>query len=221
MLPNKHLIIAIDFDGTIVEDSYPKIGKPLLFSIETIKKLQSEGHRLILWTYRTGKRLKEAVEFCKKEGIEFYSINKSYPEEELDSKTSRKIHADLFIDTFNCNAHTTASDALWAGLPVVTKQGSQFAARVSASLLNSIGLSELIVNTQEEYEALVLELATDTNRLNALKSKLARNRLTKPLFDTKQYARHFEIGLRQAYDRYFEGKKAVDIWVHDDPVRPQ
>ena len=101
MLPNKHLIIAIDFDGTIVEDAYPKIGKPLLFSIETIKKLQSEGHRLILWTYRTGKRLKEAVEFCKKEGIEFYSINKSYPEEELDSKTSRKIHADLFIDDRN------------------------------------------------------------------------------------------------------------------------
>jgi len=134
---------------------------------------------------------------------------------------ARHQHADLFIDTFNCNAHTTASDALWAGLPVVTKQGSQFAARVSASLLNSIGLSELIVNTQEEYEALVLELATDTNRLNALKSKLARNRLTKPLFDTKQYTRHFEMGLRQAYDRYFEGKKAVDIWVHDDPVRPQ
>ncbi len=101
MLPNKHLIIAIDFDGTIVEDAYPKIGKPLLFSIETIKKLQSEGHRLILWTYRNGKRLKEAVEFCKKEGIEFYAVNKSYPEEELDTKTSRKIHADLFIDDRN------------------------------------------------------------------------------------------------------------------------
>ena len=101
MLPNKHLIIAIDFDGTIVEDAYPKIGKPLLFSIETIKKLQSEGHRLILWTYRNGKRLKEAVEFCKKKGIEFYAVNKSYPEEELDSKTSRKIHADLFIDDRN------------------------------------------------------------------------------------------------------------------------
>ena len=65
MLPNKHLIIAIDFDGTIVEDAYPRIGTPMLFAFETIKKLQSEGHRLILWTYRSGQKLEEAVAFCK------------------------------------------------------------------------------------------------------------------------------------------------------------
>jgi len=101
MLPNSHLIIAIDFDGTIVEDAYPKIGKPMIFAFETIKKLQAEGHRLILWTYRNGKRLTEAVEFCKENGIEFYAINQSYPEEILDGKISRKIHADLFIDDRN------------------------------------------------------------------------------------------------------------------------
>jgi hydroxymethylpyrimidine pyrophosphatase-like HAD family hydrolase len=101
MLPHNHLIIAIDFDGTIVEDAYPKIGKPMIFAFETMKKLQSEGHRLILWTYRNGKKLREAVEFCEQHGIEFYAVNKNYPEEEFDGKISRKIHADLFIDDRN------------------------------------------------------------------------------------------------------------------------
>ena len=101
MLPNKHLIIAIDFDGTIVEDAYPKIGKPMIFAFETMKKLQSEGHRLILWTYRSDKKLQEAVDFCKQQGLEFYAINKSYPEEEFDGKISRKINATFFVDDRN------------------------------------------------------------------------------------------------------------------------
>ena len=101
MLGNNHLIIAIDFDGTIVEDAYPKIGKPMIFAFETMKKLQKEGHRLILWTYRSGQKLLEAVEFCETNGIEFYAVNKNYPEEEFDGKISRKIHADLFIDDRN------------------------------------------------------------------------------------------------------------------------
>jgi hydroxymethylpyrimidine pyrophosphatase-like HAD family hydrolase len=101
MLPKNHLIIAIDFDGTIVEEAYPKIGKPMLFAIETIHKLQAEGHRLILWTYRSSQKLQEAVAFCEKNGIEFYAVNKNYPEEEFDGEISRKIHADLFIDDRN------------------------------------------------------------------------------------------------------------------------
>lgn len=101
MLPNKNLIIAIDFDGTIVEDAYPNIGKPMIFAFETMKKLQSEGHRLILWTYRTDKKLQEAVDFCKQQGLEFYAINKSYPEEEFDGKISRKINATFFVDDRN------------------------------------------------------------------------------------------------------------------------
>lgn len=101
MLPKNHLIIAIDFDGTIVEDAYPRIGKPMVFAFETIKKLQEDGHRLILWTYRNGKKLEEAIEFCQKNGIEFYAVNKNYPEEVFDEKVSRKIHADLFIDDRN------------------------------------------------------------------------------------------------------------------------
>lgn len=101
MIPKDHYIIAVDFDGTIVEDAYPGIGKPMIFAFETLKKLQSEGHRLILWTYRNGKALREAVKFCEENGIEFYAVNKSYPEEEFDEKISRKIHADLFIDDRN------------------------------------------------------------------------------------------------------------------------
>ncbi|GCD78151.1 hypothetical protein JCM31826_16330 [Thermaurantimonas aggregans] len=102
MIKKSSKIIAIDFDGTIVEDKYPEIGKPLIFAFETLKKLQADGHRLILWTYRTGSRLEEAVEFCRKHGVEFYAVNKSYPEEKFDEReTSRKIHADLFIDDRN------------------------------------------------------------------------------------------------------------------------
>lgn len=95
------LNIAIDFDGTIVHDAYPKIGKPIIFAFETIKKLQEKGHRTILWTYRKGKALDEAVEFCRKHGVEFYAVNKSFPEEVFDPSYSRKINADIFIDDRN------------------------------------------------------------------------------------------------------------------------
>ncbi len=101
MLPKNHLIIAVDFDGTIVEDAYPDIGNAKLFAFETLKQLQNDGHRLILWTYRNGRKLDEAVAFCKKNGIEFYAVNKNYPEETFEGKVSRKINADLFIDDRN------------------------------------------------------------------------------------------------------------------------
>ena len=95
------LIIAIDFDGTIVEDAYPKVGKPRIFAFETLKRLQDEGHRLILWTYRSGKKLDEAVKFCEDNGIVFYAVNKSFREEKFDYSKSRKIYADLYIDDRN------------------------------------------------------------------------------------------------------------------------
>ncbi len=95
------LTIAIDFDGTIVENAYPKIGKPILFAFETIKKLQENRHRAILRTYRRGKELEQAVAFCEKHGITFYAVNMSFPEEDYDTSYSRKINADLFIDDRN------------------------------------------------------------------------------------------------------------------------
>jgi len=95
------LTIAVDFDGTIAEDKYPKIGKAKLFAFKTLKKLQERGHRLILWTYRSGTALDDAVAFCKDNGITFYAVNKSFPEEVFDPKYSRKINADIFIDDRN------------------------------------------------------------------------------------------------------------------------
>jgi protein O-GlcNAc transferase len=126
---------------------------------------------------------------------------------------ARQKLADLFLDTFNCNAHTTTSDALWTGLPVVTKLGEGFAARVAGSLLTAIDLPELITENEEAYEALALTLATDPKRLGQIKSKLDRNRLTQPLFDSEMYTRHLEAGYQMAYERYFNGQDPDDIYV--------
>jgi len=96
------MIIAVDFDGTIVEHRYPEIGKEMMFAFETLKALQKKGHQLILWTIRSGKQLDEAVDYCKKNGVEFYAVNKNYPEEVFDPETtSRKVNAEIFIDDRN------------------------------------------------------------------------------------------------------------------------
>ena len=94
--------IAVDFDGTIVEHQYPDIGEEKLFAFDTLKTLQKYHCVLILWTFRTGEKLEEAVDFCKKHGLEFYAVNKNYPEEVFDENTvSRKIDADVYIDDRN------------------------------------------------------------------------------------------------------------------------
>jgi len=95
------LVIAIDFDGTIVEHRYPFIGKIRPFAFETLEALQVNGHRLILWSHRAGNKLEEAVKFCKSHGIEFYAVNKNYPEEVWNEHDSRKILADIYIDDRN------------------------------------------------------------------------------------------------------------------------
>jgi hypothetical protein len=93
--------IAVDFDGTIVDHEYPEIGKEKLFAFQTLRELEKLGARLILWTFRTGKELDEAVNYCRKNGVEFYAINKNYPEEIYDETVSRKIDADIYIDDKN------------------------------------------------------------------------------------------------------------------------
>jgi hypothetical protein len=96
------LKIAVDFDGTIVEHKYPEIGKEILFAFETLRALQKQNHQLILWTFRSGRELDDAVDYCRRNGVEFYAINSSYPEEEFDEEyDSRKIDADIFIDDRN------------------------------------------------------------------------------------------------------------------------
>jgi hypothetical protein len=101
MIDFTNIKIAVDFDGTIVDHEYPQIGKEKLFAFRTLKELEKKGANLILWTIRTGKELEEAVEFCRANGIEFYAVNKNYPEEIFDESTSRKLNADMFIDDKN------------------------------------------------------------------------------------------------------------------------
>lgn len=96
------MIIAVDFDGTIVTHAYPKIGKPIPFAIETLKRLQHEcHHQIILWSVREGELLDEAVEYCQSRGLEFYAVNSNYPEEKASKGTPRKLTADLYIDDRN------------------------------------------------------------------------------------------------------------------------
>lgn len=97
------MTIAIDFDGTIVTHKYPDIGEERPFAIETLKMLQKENHLLILWTVREGKLLKDAIEWCRERGLEFYAVNQDYPEETVENNNnySRKLKADLFIDDRN------------------------------------------------------------------------------------------------------------------------
>lgn len=117
---------------------------------------------------------------------------------------ARHRHADLFLDTLPCNAHTTASDALWAGLPVVTCAGETFAGRVAGSLLTAIGMPELITGSRAAYEALTLELAQNPQRLAGLRDKLAANR--GGLLDMSAYARHIETAYSTMWETWRAGR---------------
>ncbi len=110
----------------------------------------------------------------------------------VDEHLARYKQADLFVDTLPYNAHTTASDALRVGLPVLTRMGHSFAGRVAASLLKVVGLPEMITSSQEQYEATAIELARNPDKLRELKTKLEANRATTPLFDSGLSARHIE-----------------------------
>ena len=126
----------------------------------------------------------------------------------LSQHLARHRLADLFLDTLPYNAHTTASDALWSGLPVLTQIGATFAGRVAASLLTAVGLPELITTTSENYVARAVELATNVKKLEAIKQQLENNRLTKPLFDTEQFTRHIEAAYSAMHERHRVGLAA-------------
>jgi predicted O-linked N-acetylglucosamine transferase (SPINDLY family) len=121
--------------------------------------------------------------------------------------------ADLFLDTRLYNAHTTASDALWAGVPVLTCLGGTFPARVAASLLQAVGLPELISHSLEEYEEQAVRLATQPTELAELRMKLAENRLRTPLFDTERFARHLERAYEMMWERHVRGLPPASLQV--------
>lgn len=131
----------------------------------------------------------------------------------LPEHLARHRLADLCLDTLPYNAHTTASDALWTGLPVLTLIGEPFASRVAASLLKAVEMPELITETQEAYEALAIELASQPGKLTALKAKLQAKRLSTPLFDTALFTRHIEEAYRKIHERHLAGLPPEPVYV--------
>ena len=132
---------------------------------------------------------------------------------DLPDHLARHRVADLFLDTLPCNAHSTASDALWAGLPLVTCMGTTFAGRVAGSLLHAVGLPELITENLVGYEALALKLATTPALLADLRARLSSNRTTRPLFDTDRFRRHLESAYTAMYERWSRGEAPESIAV--------
>ena len=132
----------------------------------------------------------------------------------LPEHLARQKVADLFLDTLPYNAHTTASDALWAGLPVLTCMGESFASRVAASLLNAVGLPELVTHTQADYESIAIDLATNPAKLKAIKDKLEHTRLTHPLFDTPRFIKHIEEAYTKIYERYQDDLPPDHIYIN-------
>lgn len=128
------------------------------------------------------------------------------PRVSMEEHLARQRQANLFLDTLPYNAHVTASDALWVGLPIVTRLGSAFAGRVAASLLHAVGLGELATSTGEEYEQLAYELATNRALLEEYRSRLSVNRSTHPLFDTDRFRRHIETAYGMMWERSQRGE---------------
>ncbi|MDH5512215.1 MAG: hypothetical protein OEY27_03290, partial [Gammaproteobacteria bacterium] len=193
-------------DGAFVFCSFNNSFKitPDLFDIWM--RLLGTVQNSVLWLSETnptaaGNLVHEAV----KRGVSPDRLIFAPRTQNLADHLARHRQADLFLDSFYFNAHTNASNALWAGLPVLTRLGENFAGRVAASLLNAVGLPELITLNHADYEALAIELATQPERLAAIRRKLALNRTTHPLFDTARFTRNIEAAYSKMYIRYLAG----------------
>ena len=136
----------------------------------------------------------------------------------MSDHLARHKAADLFIDTFPFTAATAASDALWAGLPVLTRVGESFVSRVAASLLNAMGLPELITYTNKEYEKKAIDLANNTKMLSEIKNKVKINKSTKPLFNTKLFTSNLEMAYLKIYEKYVDNKKPSNIEIKKNTV---
>ena len=167
----------------------------------------------VLWLFENNN---STTENLKKEAMKF-GISKDRfvfaTHMPVEEHLNRIKQADLFIDTLPYNAHTTASDALRMGLPVLTCVGNSFASRVAASLLNAVNLPELITTTQEQYESLAIQLATHPEELKIIKDKLVNNLPTVPLYDTPLFTQQLESAYLTMYERYQQGLDPDDIYV--------
>ncbi|WP_435114034.1 tetratricopeptide repeat protein [Candidatus Pelagibacter bacterium nBUS_36] len=202
-LPDDHFIFcAINNNYKILPEVFDtwiklleKVEQSILWLLETNEVAKNN----LLKEARARKINSDRIVFMKKTSHDIY--------------LSQFQHADLFLDTFVYNAGATASNALWMGLPVLTKIGQSYTSRMASSLLNSIDLPELITDSTEAYIKLAIELATDANKLNSIKLKLKENRLKKPLFNTEKFTRDFEIGLQKVYKNYLENNEPKNISV--------
>ncbi len=134
------MVIAVDFDGTIVEDRYPEIGTEQPFATETLRMLIRDRHQLILWTVREGRCLEEAIEWCRERGVEFYAVNKDYPEEEMSKNNhySRKIKADFFIDDRGIGGLPE-----WGEIYQIISEGKTFEDIIRSKISNSLSSHEV------------------------------------------------------------------------------
>jgi predicted O-linked N-acetylglucosamine transferase (SPINDLY family) len=191
-------------EGAVVFCSFNKIHKILPFWFDAWMRILRAVEGSVLWLFADNAAAqanlrREAAARNVDPGRLIFAQHVA-PAEHL----ARHRLADLFLDTLPYNAHTTASDALWAGLPLLTQSGSSFPARVAGSLLKTIGLPQLVVETSEQYERLAIELGRDRERLAAIRADLAEKRLTSPLFDTAAYTR----GLERAFEMMAERQRA-------------
>ena len=179
-------------------------------------RLLTATENSVLWLYQSNALA--AVNLCKEaqaRGVDPARLVFA-PHKDVPEHLARLTRADLFLDTLPYNAHTTASDALWAGVPVVTCLGQTFAGRVAASLLHAVGLPELVTKSLEEYEALALKLATEPVLLASIKQKLQQNRLTAPLFDSDRFRRHIEAAYATMWEMRQRGESPRNFRV--DPL---
>ncbi|MDC6451846.1 tetratricopeptide repeat protein, partial [Alphaproteobacteria bacterium] len=168
-------------------------------------RLLSRVNKSVLWLRRSNEWSEENfLNEAKKRNIDTFRIIFA-DRIDMDQHLARHKHADLFLDTFNFNAHTTATEALWSGLPLITKSGEGFASRVAGSLLKCLDLDELVTTSSKDYEDLIFELATNPRKLRILKQKLKLNINSKPLFNSELFTKHLEKGYSLVYQRYFQG----------------
>jgi protein O-GlcNAc transferase len=179
---------------------------PLMFDVwmRLLKKVAGS----VLWLRRDSQHAEQNLyKEAAAHGIDPARLVFADPLPHLSDHLARHCLADLFLDTLPYNAHTTASDALWAGLPVLTCRGKAFAGRVAASLLTAVGLPELLTDSFEDYEALALRFATDPLLRSELRERLRKNRLECFLFDTDRFCRNIEAAYTTMWELWQRGER--------------
>ena len=198
-------------DNDVVICCFNNTYKITKYEFDVWLRILKKVDNAILWLLDTNEEVKININnYVSREGVDPKRI--IYAKRINYSKYLERLkHADIFVDTFNYNAHTTCSDALWSGVPVVTKKGKQFSSRVASSLLTAVGMKELISNSVEEYEKIILDLALNQNKLQKCKNKLKKDISLKPLFNTKNYTKNFENCLEKIYKNRLNKLEDQDI----------